>query len=134
VGTGQKEEVEIVRNRRVLLFSARKLFGEIIEQTLGQMEGLEIVGHWPVDDQIGQRLECAGVDLVVITEEGLTPEKLSQLTAQLLERFPDLPIFRVTLERNLVQVYSSHLLPARREDLGELIRHLPWKHHELDPE
>lgn len=116
-----------MRNRRVLLFSSRRLLGEIIEQTLCQGQGLEIVGHWPVDDQVIQRLENTAVDLVIITDEDTSPEQLSQLTAQMLDQFPDLPIFRVTLERSLMQVFSSHLLPASRADFIELIQQLPIK-------
>ena len=114
-------------NKRVLLLSAKKLFGESIEQTLSKVQGLEIAGHWPVDDELLQRLECSQADFVVITDDGLPADLISRLTTQILDRFPDLPVLRVTLESNHVQIFSSHLVPARRDELVDLIQHLPVK-------
>ena len=121
-----------MRKRRVLLFSAQKLFGESLEQTLGQVEDLELAGHWLLDDQVMAHLSCAAPDFVIITDEGLSPEQLSHLTAQILDRYPDLPVFRVTLERNQMQVFSSHLLPARSANLIDLIQHLSGRSSGFD--
>lgn len=117
----------MMRKRRVLLLSAQRLLGESLEQTLCQVEGLELAGHWPVDDQAIDHLGCATPDLVILTDECSSPEMLSHLMAEILNRYPDLPVFRVTLECNLMQVLSSQLLPARSKDLIELIQHLPLK-------
>jgi DNA-binding NarL/FixJ family response regulator len=119
-----------MRKKRVLLFSAHKLFGESIEQTLSHVENLELTGHWLVDDQVMTRLACASPDFVIITDEGLSPEQLSQLTAQILDGYPDLPVFRVTLGHNQMRVFRSHLVPARSEDLIDLIQQLPVKNTE----
>jgi hypothetical protein len=115
--------------RRVLIFSARKLFGESIEQTLSRVKDLEIAGHWPIDEQVLERLASACADFVVLTDEGASPEQLSHLTAAILDRYPDLPVFRVTLERSQMQVYSSHLAPASSTDLINLLHKLPVKKH-----
>jgi hypothetical protein len=119
-----------MRNRRVSLFSSQHLLGEVIEQALSEREGLELTGHWLFDGQVMEHLDNDHPDLVILAEDDTPPEELSRLTAQLLECYPDLPIFRVTLKRNQIQVYSSHVLPARQEDLIELIRQLPFKMYE----
>lgn len=112
--------------KRFLLFSAQSLLGEIIEQTLAQVEGLELAGHWPIDEQILEILACTPTDLVVITDEGISHEQLSRLTAQILDRFPDLPVLHMTLKSNQVQIFCSHRLPAWRTDLIEVIQGLRW--------
>jgi DNA-binding NarL/FixJ family response regulator len=110
-----------------LLFSAQSLFGESVEQTLSQVEDVEIAGHWPIDDEALNRVEIAHPDFVVFIQECATPAAFSHLTALILDRYPELPVFRVTLERNQMQVFSSHLVPARSADLIDLIHHLPIK-------
>ncbi len=115
--------------RRVLIFSAHKLLGESLEQTLSRVEDLEIAGHWPINEGALERLAGACVDIVVLTDEGASPEQLSRLTAEILDRYPDLPVFRVTLERSQIQVFSSHLAPASRADLINLLQKLPVKKH-----
>lgn len=118
-----------MRKKRVLLFSAQKLLGESIEQTLRQVEDLEISGHWPVDDQVMEHLACEAPDFIVFTDEGSSRDELSHLTARILDEYPDLPVFRVTLERNQMQVFSSQLVPARSASLIDWIRHLPLTRH-----
>jgi DNA-binding NarL/FixJ family response regulator len=112
---------------QVSLFSAQKLFGEGIEQTLRGIEGLDICGHWPIDGQVIERLTTAVPDFVILMDEGASHEELSTLTAKILDRFPDLPVFRVTLEENQIRVYSSQLFPARSANLIDLIQNLPVK-------
>jgi len=115
--------------RRVLIISAHRLFGESLEQTLSRVEDLEIAGHWPVDEPVLERLADARADFVVLTDEGASATQLSRLTAEILDRYPDLPVFRVTLKRSQIQVFSSHLAPASRADLINLLKELPVKKH-----
>lgn len=123
-----------MREKRYLLFSARSLLGEIIEQTLAQVEGLALAGHFPVDEDLVSRVECQPADLVVITGEGLDHAEVSRLTGLILDRFPDLPVFHITLQENQVQVFCSHLLPAGQADLIASIQELPWRDQGAEPE
>lgn len=116
-----------MKKRQVLLFSTQKLFGESIEQTLSGVENLEITGHWLIDDQVMEHLSCAPPDLIIFADEGSSRDQLSHLTAQVLDVYPDLPVFWVTLERSQMQVIRSKLVPASSKDLIDLIQHLPYK-------
>lgn len=113
-----------MRKKRILLCSAQKLFGESLEQTLCRVAEVELVGHWLVDDNLVENLDSVSPDLIIVTDESLVAEDLSRLTARILDRYPDVPVFRVTLERNQMQIYSSHLAPASSRDLIDLIHGL----------
>jgi hypothetical protein len=63
-------------------------------------------------------------DILLIAEEE-AGESVTSLTAQVLERYPDLPVVRVGLRQNVVRLYTSRTLPARSADLIEAIRGLP---------
>jgi hypothetical protein len=39
--------------------------------------------------------------------------------------YPNLPVIRVELDRNILQVFTSQMLPARVADLIDAIRRLP---------
>lgn len=121
-----------MKKRRVLLFSAQKLLGESLEKTLSQVEDLEIVGHWLMDEHVLERLACDKIDLIIFTDEGSSRDQLSHLTAHILDEHPDLPVFWVTLERNQMQMFSSRIVPARSENLIDLIQHLPFKQAGLE--
>jgi hypothetical protein len=72
------------------------------------------------------RLSEAAPDIVLVAEgAGREGESVTSLFAQLLERYPDLPVVRISLEQNAVRVYTSRTLPARSADLIEAIRSLP---------
>ncbi len=114
-----------MRKKRILLFSAKGLLGEGVEQMLNQLDDLELAGHWRVDDTFMEKLRQAAPDLVILADEGKTSESLSRLTAQILDEYPNLPILRVTLDNNQVQIYSSHLAAASRHDFLDLIYRLP---------
>jgi len=113
--------------KRVLLFSAQQLLGESIEQTLRGVADVEIAGHWPVDDQVMQRLASAEPDVVIFTDEAATRDSLSCLMPAIMEQYPELHVFRVSLERNQVQILTSQLVPARSANLIELIQHMAAK-------
>jgi len=114
-----------MRKKRVLLFSDQCLLGESVEQTLHHIEGRKLVGHWRVDGLVMSRLHKASPDLVILADDGRMSEALLRLTAQILDEQPALPILRVTLESNQVQIYSSHLVPASSHGLIDLIKNLP---------
>jgi DNA-binding NarL/FixJ family response regulator len=117
--------------RRVLLLCAslegthpQLLLGEALENILSKVEDVELVGAWALDDQALARLAQGLPDILLIAEEE-AGESASSLTAQVLERYPDLPVVRVGLMQNVVRLYTSRTLPARSADLIEAIRGLP---------
>ena len=123
-----------MEKRRALLLSDQRLFGESLEYTLRKVEDLEVTGPCKIDDQVLTRLDCAEIDLIIIAEDGVPPELISRLTAEILERHPDLPVFRVTLEKNSLQMYSSHSVPARSSELINLIHRLPGRRPQIGKE
>lgn len=108
--------------RRVALFSAKRLLGESLERILSCAEGVEIVGVWLIDEHAFETLIGQVPDVVVIADDEPNTQSVSQLTAQILERFADLPVIQVALDQDTARVYSAHTLPARSADLLEAIR------------
>lgn len=111
--------------RRVALLCAKQLLGESLEHLLKSSEEITLLGPWALESRSLSRLATVPVDIVMIVEPECGTEETTKITAQILDRFPDLPIIRVTLEKNIVRCYSSQTLPARSSDLIDLIRKLP---------
>jgi hypothetical protein len=111
-----------MERKRGILFSAQRLLGEGIEKILVSAEGLEICGHWPIDQHVTERCSGASPDFVIFAGQGEAQPDLSHRMAEILDQYPDLPVFLVTLDRNQIQVFSSHILPARSADLIDLIQ------------
>jgi len=62
----------------------------------------------------------------MIADEYPYSDLVDGLTMQLLQNYPNLPITRVHLERNTLQVYTSQVLPAHVADLVEIIHRVPF--------
>jgi DNA-binding NarL/FixJ family response regulator len=119
-----------VEKRRVLLLWVQPLLGEGLEHILRGLEDVKLIGPWVMDSQVLSRLSEAAPDIVLVAEgAGREGESVTSLFAQLLERYPDLPVVRISLEQNAVRVYTSRTLPARSADLIEAIRSLPVQPH-----
>ncbi len=116
--------------RRVLLLWVQPLLGEGLEHILGGLEDVELIGPWVLDSQVLSRLSEEAPDIVLMAEgEGEEGGGVASLTAQILERYPDLPVVRIGLKQNTVRIYTSRTLPARSADLIETIRSLPLQPH-----
>jgi hypothetical protein len=111
--------------RRVALLSESDLLGESLEHILRGVDDIEILGPWPLDHQLLSRLSENILDLLVIAQERESEERVSQMTAQILDTHPNLPIIRVTLDRSDLFIYTSQTLHATSADLIDLIRHFP---------
>lgn len=118
-----------MEKRRVLLLCVQPLLGEGLEHILSRLEDVELIGPWVLDSRVLSRLSDEAPDIVLIAEQEGKREGVASLTAQILERYPDLPVVRIGLEQNTVRVYTSHTLPARSADLIEAIRSLPVHPH-----
>jgi len=118
-----------MQKRRVVLLCSQHLWGESLEHILGNTSDVELLGRWEFEDPLLPRLTTLyqeqAPDLLVIAEENLTHDRISCLTAEIMEAIPDLTIIYVTPDQNVFRVYTSQSLPARRAELIEAIRNLP---------
>lgn len=111
--------------RRIVLLGAQHLLCESLQNILAKVDDLEVIGPLAVDEKNLDLLPLQSPDPVLIIEENAAPESVARIIARLLEKYPDLPIFTVTLKRNTIRFYHSHKLPARGSDLIDVIRSLP---------
>lgn len=109
---------------RVFMFCEKHLLGESLEHILRQAPNVELTACLELDEESLPRLVESPPDLLVIADEGISGHQASQLTTRILELLPNLPVLRVTLERNELRVYTSQSLPARSADLIDLIHRL----------
>ena len=114
-----------MEKRRVALLCAKQLLGESLEHLLKSSDEITLLGPWALGSRSLSHLAAMPVDVVMVVEPESGTEEASKITTQILDRFPDLPVIRVTLEKNIVRCYSSQTLPARSSDLIDLIRKLP---------
>jgi len=115
--------------QRVLLLCVHSLLGESLEQILSQEESVELLGPWDLDGPVLAQLSRGVPDVVLVAEVEVKSERAVALTAQILDRYPDVPVIRVGLAQDTVRVYSSHAVPARAVDLMEAIRNLSFHQH-----
>jgi DNA-binding NarL/FixJ family response regulator len=111
--------------RRIALLCGQDLLGESLEHTLRHFEDVEIVGAWALDDQVWSLLAAHTPDLLIIAEQEPLCEKSMQMTGQILDAYPSLAVIRVTLDQNVIHIYTTQTLPARSAELIDLIRQLP---------
>lgn len=120
-----------MEKRRVLLLCVQSLLSESLENVLEQVEDVELIGPWVLDQNALARLSEGTPDIVLIAEEDGEGESVASLTAQILEQHPELPVVRVGLAQNVIRLYTSRTLPAHSADLIETIRSLPARRHPL---
>ncbi len=111
--------------RRVLLLCTQPLLGEGLESILSKLEDVELIGPLVLEPQVLSQLSEAAPDIVLVADDEGRSEGVASLTAQILGRYPDLPIVRINLTENVIRVYASQTLPARSADLIDVIRSLP---------
>lgn len=116
-----------MKKQQVALFCLEDLLGEGLENLLGRLADVEILGPWLVDDNALGRLQLRHPDIVIIAGNSQEDEPgcvrpVALLTAQILESYVGLPVVQVLLEKNYVCVYNSHTIPARSTDLIDAIR------------
>ncbi len=113
--------------KRILLLCAESLLAEGLENILGPLKGVKLVGPWAPEAAALERLTQDepgdAFDLILIADS--RGESEAALVSQIMEQHPDLPVARVGLHDNAIRLYTSRALPARRADLIELIRGLP---------
>jgi hypothetical protein len=113
-----------MKKRRVLLCCAEHLLGEALENLLRAMEDVALLGPCVLDIQILNSIAEQNPDILLIATESEQSENISNLTTKIMEKHPNLPIILSTLTKNVVRVYTSRELPARADDLLNVIRNL----------
>ncbi|MDR7434044.1 MAG: hypothetical protein QN189_02820 [Armatimonadota bacterium] len=109
--------------QRVLILSNHPVLGEGIQHLLKEEPAIEVVGMEAIAPECIDRVAFLRPDVVILAG-GVKSPQLSQLTSHLLERFANLPLICVDLERDTVQIYHSRQVPARSRDLKEALRDL----------
>lgn len=117
--------------KRILLLCGQSLLAEALQNIVGPVEGVELVGPWAPEVATLKRLrqDEAGdaFDLILIADS--RGESEAALVGQVMEQYPILPVARIGLDDNEIHLYTSRALPARRADLIELIESLPVRQH-----
>jgi DNA-binding NarL/FixJ family response regulator len=111
--------------RRILVLSRQTLLGESLERILGEIEDVEVIGSWLLDDSALPELPNPSPDLLLIADDEVNAGGMTGLALHFMELYPNLPVIRVELDRNILQVFTSQMLPARVADLIDAIRRLP---------
>lgn len=121
-----------MQRRRVLVLSRHTLLGESLECILGNLEDVEVIGSWLLDETVFEQVVTQPPDLLLIADEEDEVERVTTLAVKFLEKYPNLPVIRVKLGQNVVQVYTTQTVPARVADLVDVIRRLPLAHLNSD--
>jgi len=108
----------------VLLLCAQSLLCESLEKLLNQEKSVELIGPWNLDTPVLAQLSRNTPDVVLVAEAESESEKVTALTVQILEHYPDVSVIRVGLTQDTIRVYTSQAVPARTVDLMEAIRGL----------
>lgn len=114
-----------MEKRRVLLISQSDLLGESLEHILNSLEDVQVIGPWQPGEHVVADCVNHPPDLVIITDNEISAETGSQLTAHLLETIPNLAVIRIKQDSNFIYAYTTQTIPARVVDLIDTIRHLP---------
>ncbi len=111
---------------RVLLLVAQPLLGEALEDILRRLDDMEVVGVWALSAGAVKHIGEAAPDVLLIAENEKQTRQTAGVIAETLDRYPDLPLFKVTLEDRVIRCYTSHTLPSQSADLVEAIRSIPF--------
>ena len=105
--------------KRILLLCGQSLLAEALQNILGPLEGVEVVGPWVPEAATLERLgpeEPGDVfDLILIADS--RGESEAALVGQMMEQYPDLPVARIGLDDNVIHLYTARAPgPSRRSD------------------
>lgn len=111
--------------RRILLLSDQPLLGEALENLIGRLEDIEVVATWTLDEDAVSRIAEVSPDALLIAGSERDAGNTACLMTAILDRYPNLPIFRVNLEDQVIRTYTSQTLSAPHASLMDAIRSLP---------
>lgn len=113
--------------RRVLLVSSPTLFGESLELLLRGTGDIELVGSVALHDDVCQAVARDTPDVVVLADEHPERAGVLNLTAVLMERFPDLRVIKTGPAEATLRVLAAQSWPASSLDLISAIREGPTR-------
>ncbi len=91
---------------------------------LSRVKDVQICGLWNATPSALNAIAESQPDAILMVEATAHEPQTSRLISSILESFPQLPVIRITLEKNTFQVYRSYLSPARSETLAAILRNL----------
>jgi len=107
--------------RRVLLLAFQLLLGESLATLLDQAPGVEVNGPWQLEGGRIPEAALASADVVVLAGDPGERSPLAELVVGILDRFPDLPVVRVTLDQEPIRLYRCLRFPSGSESLIDLL-------------
>ena len=122
--------------QRVLILYIQPLLGEGIQIILRDEPTVEVLGMEPLTPESLDIVAALHPD-VVITAEGVYSSQATRLIGQLLQIHAEVPLIRVGLEENRVQIHHSCQLPASVRGLKDALRRLmqtPTSHEQSSTE
>lgn len=109
---------------RIMLVCSRQLLGESIEEILSIQADMDLIETCGLDDNVHQRIIESCPDVVVLANVDPQSDQMTRLTSEIIERYSEISVIRVSLTENVIRVFSTHLRPARRDDFLDAIRDL----------
>ncbi len=107
--------------RRVGLIGEQHLLREGIEALLNRLKDVQVCGLWEATPAALAAIEESHPDVVLMVASGSHNQETVDLIASILDRFPHLPVVRVTLQEGTFQVYQSYLSPAHSDALAAIL-------------
>ncbi len=117
--------------RRVFIVG-KSIFSETLGQLLAGTKNVSVVGTAPTVEEAMLVLHTDSVDAVITTIDA--DETAGDEVCRLLARYPNLPLIRINLTSNTVQIITSRQVDARRSDLLAVIANLPVLKTKLEEE
>jgi hypothetical protein len=107
---------------RMAILYDQRLPGESLAHILEKELLLDISLVAVNDPNMINKLGSSLPNLLMIVEEEDPNEQASLLFAKILDDFPSLPLIRIKLSQQILQIYTTHTIPARSPDLLEAIQ------------
>lgn len=117
-----------MEKRQVLLICLQPLLSEGLQRIFQSLEDVDLVQLPCTDLHALESLLQFGEPDVIVVAGDLEDEQVQHLIPMLLSRCNEVPVIWTGLEDSELHIYSSQTLPANREGLTDIIRHLTTGH------
>lgn len=114
-----------MKEPRVVLLCEPSLLSEGLLLLLRQTPRITLLGPWPLDAPILERLAEVRPDIVLLAEVEGNGRAEVALTGHIIEQFARVCLVRMGLSDNTLRVFSSRTLPATSAALIEILRCSP---------
>ena len=110
--------------RQVLILWEQPLLGEAIKNILSQVDDVQVVGLWRLNNRVRSRFADVTPEIVVIVVNEQLSQAITELTTYILKNHSNISVVQVGLHDDQARLYTSHSLPARSADLISVIRNI----------